>query len=86
MHRWRSRITLEVADVRVERLQDISQQDAKAEGLLESPACFYRKDHGEKPWPLPTEAYRDLWESINGPGSWETNPWVWVITFKPVSI
>lgn len=79
MPRWASRITLEVTDVRVERLQDISEADAIAEGaepLLVPP------DGGSTPH---VEGFRSLWESINGPGSWDANPWVWVITFRRIT-
>lgn len=78
MPRWASRITLEVTGVRVERLQDISEADAIAEGVNMHP------DHHGKPLTSiysPVQAYRDLWESINGQGSWAVNPWVWVISF-----
>ena len=86
MPRWASRITLEVTDVRVERLQDISEADAQAEGtpcyvcgghlhgLSEDDChCFHRK--------ATASDYRSLWESINGEGSWSLNPWVWVVSF-----
>ncbi len=69
MPRWASRITLEVTGVRVERLQDISTSDCWDEGIQASPDV--------DPW----HEYRGLWESINGPGSWDANPWVWVIEF-----
>jgi len=75
MPRWASRITLEVESVRVERLQAISEADAIAEGIKPFPSI---------PSKIPVMQYQDLWESINGPGSWEANPWVWVITFKRV--
>lgn len=81
MPRWASRITLEVTGVRVERLQDISIADAIAEGVNVHP------DHHGKPRTSiysPVKAYLDLWESINGPGSWDANPWVWVVEFKRV--
>lgn len=68
--RWASRILLEITAVRVERLQDISVGDCCAEGAP------LDKTHAVEPW------YRDLWESINGPGSWDVNPWVWVIDVK----
>lgn len=70
MPRWASRITLEVTGVRVERLQDISTADCWAEGLSASPDVD------------PVHEYRDLWEAINGPGSWDANPWVWAISFR----
>lgn len=70
MPRWAARITLEIVSVRVERLQDISEADAKAEGVSHS--CD-RMD---------SDAFFELWESINGPGSWAKNYWVWVIAFK----
>lgn len=80
MPRAASRITLEVTRVRVERLQDISEADAIAEGLTQKNGLF--ATDGEA-WQIdPRKAYRDLWESINGPGSWEANPWVWVIELK----
>ena len=69
MPRRASRITLEVTGVRVERLQDISEADSKAEGAV---------GHPDGPW----HAYRSLWTLINGPGSWDANPWVWVVEFK----
>lgn len=75
MPRWASRITLEVTGVRVERLQEINREDAIAEGC-EMPT----QAKGMHPWP--EDQYRDLWESINGEGSWKANPWVWVITFE----
>lgn len=94
MFRRDSRITLEVTGVRVERLQDISEADAIAEGLAvmeeHSPigkptgrmrAAVHIK--GEAPfWASPRDAYAALWNSINGTGSWEANPWVWVVEFR----
>jgi hypothetical protein len=81
MPRWASRILLEVVSVRVERLQDISKADAMAEGVAEWKTYL----HGLQPSMEHCYAYEDLWESINGPGSWETNPWVWVVEFKRVA-
>ena len=81
MPRAASRITLEVTGVRVERLQDISGADALAEGITLHP------NHRNKPRDNicgPVQTYRDLWEKINGPGSWDANPWVWVVEFKRV--
>ena len=74
MPRWASRITLEITNVRVERLQEISEADAWAEGI-DGEQLF--RAQGYAP-----DAYRQLWESINGAGSWAANPWVWVIEFK----
>lgn len=81
MPRIASRIDLEITGVRVERLNDISEADAVAEGVNVHP------DHHGKPRNSiysPVQAYCDLWESINGPDSWAANPWVWCLTFKRV--
>lgn len=75
MPRWASRILLEITNVRVERLQDISEADAKSEGAAWG-ACGAPQEGSHK------AGFAQLWESINGPGSWEANPWVWVIEFK----
>lgn len=77
MPRWASRILLEVVSIRVEQLQDISGSDCTAEGIVEESAPDYV--FGLQ------EAYRNLWNSINGPGAWESNPWVWVVEFKRVT-
>lgn len=88
MPRWASRITLEITSVRVERLQDISEADAMAEGCTENHnGYFWGGPHavsGLKQMATAVSAYRDLWESINGPGTWDANPWVWVVEFKRV--
>lgn len=77
MRRWMSRITLEVTDVRVERLLDISAADCRAEGHPQRPGCSQEaQDDAARDW------YMDLWISINGKGSWNANPFVWVVTFK----
>lgn len=75
MHHWASRITLEVTGVRVERLQDISVADAIAEGCPGG-------DHGDRY--AAVDQYRALWVSINGDGSWDANPCVWVVELKRV--
>lgn len=84
MPRWASRITLEVVSVRVERLQDISEEDAKAEGieLLNGRYTFNAGAHESH---TAVESFRALWESINGPGSWDSNPWLWVVEFKRIT-
>ena len=98
MPRWASRITLEVTDVRVQRLQDISEEDAIAEGIE------YYKDRMAEGWVSyepksnpyhyryfadPRDGFRTLWDSINskrdeGKYSWKSNPWVVAYTFKPI--
>lgn len=89
MPRWASRITLEVTGVRVERLQDITESDAIAEGsgpgyILAYPTIFHKGLEGYKETPENyREGYHRLWDSINGKKyPWESNPWVWVIEFK----
>jgi hypothetical protein len=75
-----SRISLEITGVRVERLQDISEDDALAEGC--SSTAIVHEDGEDYTGHYASEEYQDLWESINGPGSWDANPWVWVIESK----
>nr|MBL8412756.1 hypothetical protein [Dechloromonas sp.] len=89
MPRWASRLLLEITSVSIERLNNISEADAKAEGLHYDDEIPFNG-----PWFIgacepdgfanPVDAYRELWESINGTGSWEENPWVWVVQFKRV--
>jgi hypothetical protein len=83
MPRAASRIALEITGVRVERLQDIHPVDALKEGLEQCEDLPYRWDH---PVCLQTavKLYSELWEQINGPGSWAQNLWVWVVEFKRV--
>ncbi|WP_338615495.1 hypothetical protein [Pigmentiphaga sp. CHJ604] len=80
MPREACRIVLEITGLRVEKLQDISQDDAVAEG------CDDIRDMQPRPGRImyeggPRAAYQVLWESINGSGSWAANPWVWVVEF-----
>lgn len=86
MPRWASRITLEVTGVRVERLQDISETDAQAEGARECDPVSGREVLLAGPSQRGSFVlhYRDIWEQINGPESWDANPWVWVIEFKRI--
>ena len=83
MPRLASRILLEVVSVRVERLQDITRSDIKAEGLV-CPSELHSDDleYNYRQWYI--DEWIRLWKSINGPESWEQNPWVWVIGFKRV--
>jgi hypothetical protein len=83
MPRWASRILLEITAVRVERLQAISRSDIRAEGL-ECPPDLASDDVSPNYRDWYPAAWRDLWESINGAGAWDTNPWVWVVEFKRV--
>lgn len=83
MPRWASRITLEVTDVRVERLQDISREDALAEGVDDGFSGQYFPGYIDMPAPVAN--FRRLWDSINGKRagcSWADNPWVWVVAFQ----
>ena len=79
MPRWASRITLEITDVRVERLQKISEADAVAEGWTKQPE---RSDDPQVHADAARDWYSELWESANGAGSWDANPWVWVVSFR----
>lgn len=122
MPRWASRITLLVTDIRVQRLREISEEDAMAEGMIWDPPTAedaewwsaYCAEHGEDPADRPMEgvwlapgtrqgfggtkeqrarlqfgctakqAYRWVWDAINGAGSWDQNPWVAAITFERI--
>jgi len=87
MPRAASRILLEVTGVRVERLQDISEADAQAEGIAYSERfngyCIGMAEHFNSH--DPRQSYFSLWEAINGPGSVEANPWVWCVEFLRVT-
>lgn len=78
MPRLASRITLVVTDVRVERLQDITHGDVEAEGIqcegAPAPGNLQKAKHAVQ--------FIGLWESIHGRGSWDANPWVWVVEFE----
>ncbi|WP_341020955.1 hypothetical protein [Brevundimonas diminuta] len=80
MPRWAARLVLEITEVRVERLNVISEADAQAEGSQEPSllpiigACWSERD-----------AFAKLWEHINGAGSWASNPWVWAVSFRVLS-
>ena len=90
-----ARLFLKVTGVRVERLQDISEKDARAEGIR---ACFLHKEHGGE-WSESSgppfwgisdthstrkKAFAELWDSLNAERGygWDTNPWTWVIDFE----
>lgn len=86
-----ARILLEVTEVRVERLQSISEDDARAEGV----ETYYRENAewvarnealgGPGASPAPRDIYWQLWETINGRDSWDANPWVWAVSFRRVT-
>lgn len=96
MPRWASRITLEVTGVRVEGLQDITHEQAIAEGVhaIDVGSGYQPRysainaswadvvEQQADAYEDATMAFRDLWQSINGAGSWDANPWVWVVEFK----
>jgi hypothetical protein len=65
-----SRILLEITDVRVQRLQEISEEDARAEGC--------------EPFAYPRDRFHGLWDTIHGSGAWHANPWIWAITFRRI--
>ena len=70
MPRRASRILLEITDVRVQRLQEIGDEDARAEGC--------------EPFAYPRDRFQGLWDTIHGSGAWHANPWVWAITFRRI--
>ena len=110
MPRWASRLTLEITDVRVERLQSLSEEDAIAEGVFFTDygrRCFHEGQGNPSTCPASVEhhplkpgwmwkptlssdeclgsarhAYANLWNTINGPSSWQASPWIWALTFK----
>ena len=87
MPRAASRILLEITDVRAERLNTISEEDARAEGIIDGGClnCGEPEPCGcANPGPDATDAFAYLWQSIYGQESWNANPWVWVIEFKRV--
>lgn len=84
-----ARIWLQITDIRVERLQDISEEEAKKEGLKFAKStidpCYL--DYMVGGYNAMTTAYksfRSLWRKINGEESWDVNPWVWIIEFKRI--
>lgn len=93
MPRWASRLTLEVTDVRVERLQDCSAEDAIAEGLMQATkdGLLYKWGTPDMDWAdwriSPIDAFEWRWNQINAARGygWDVNPWVWVVTFQPAA-
>lgn len=81
MPRWASRLTLEAVNIRVERVQDISVSDMRAEGVEYGP-----HNRGEFAIQHTIREWKTLWDSINAKRGypWESNPWVWVLEFKRI--
>ena len=84
MPRAASRITLDVTGVRVERLNDISEDDARAEGCAPAWLDVNGEDVNAYGKPTYRQGFARLWRDINGDDSWESNPWVWVVEFKRI--
>lgn len=87
MPRWASRITLRVMGVKVERLQDISDADARAEGIVDGGclSCGMSEPcECDNPNPCAVDSFVRLWNTINGPNAWSKNPWVVAYTFERV--
>lgn len=94
MPRWASRLTLRITDVRVQRLQEISEEDAIAEGVegaFVEDGRYWRNyalsDEEAACSPMlvsPIHSFKSLWESIYGPESWHDDPWVWALTFEAI--
>ena len=93
--RWASRLTLTVTEVRVQRLQDISTEDAIAEGIegseIDGWRCYLPEPKNQDAWQCPRESFRTLWDSINakragGAYAWAANPWVTATSFHAAKI
>ncbi len=90
MPRWASRLTLEITGVRVERVQDISEEDARAEGVepcggfMASAGCWTNYGSDGSSFSTARESFFSLWERINGAESLAANSWVWVVEFRRV--
>lgn len=80
MPRWASRLTLSLSEIRVERVQDISEADARAEGLAHWARAHCEPGAAESMNPL--ELWRLAWTSIHGEDEWSRNPWCWALTFS----
>jgi hypothetical protein len=86
MPKWASRIWERITDIRVERLQDITEADAIAEGVVKFPEGYIFESYTfDGVCTSAIASYHTLWESINGAGSWDLSPWVWVITTEILS-
>ncbi|WP_205520003.1 hypothetical protein [Pyxidicoccus caerfyrddinensis] len=93
MPRWASRLTLEVVSVRVERLHDITEEDARAEGVERHPTENGWRNYEPEPHfegvayhTTARESFASLWRFLNGAESWDASPWVWRVEFKRVEV
>ena len=93
MPRWASRITLEVAGVRCQRLQDITEKDARAEGIQvlplqseDDPSAWWQSSPGVHQDRTARGSFIQLWDSINGKGAWSRSGWVWAYSFRQVEV
>lgn len=86
MPKWAARILLEVVSVRAERLQDITQCDAIAEGMPPSHPSVDRISQGFGYPDFSRSAFAQTWDACYGKGAWDANPWVWRVEFKPVEV
>lgn len=84
MPRWACRLLLEVTDVRVERLQAITYEQAAAEGVHRDQRMWYATDEGGPAFKYPEQAFAQLWRQTGG--DWDANPWVWVVEFKRAEV
>lgn len=90
MPRWASRTTLRITEIRPELLNSISAEDALAEGIRSSKEIvprlteYFYIDDPDVGWYTAKSAYVALWDKINGEGSWDNNPWVWVVVFEVI--
>lgn len=82
MPRWASRLALAITDVRVQRVQEISEEDACWEGAMGPFPTFSHGEIGEGGPDSHRDGFADLWNSINGPDAWQRNDWVWALTFE----
>lgn len=84
-----TRLWLKIKSIKGERLQEISEKDAKAEGIMQGKNGYYLDYLNKHSWSiqhteLPIDSFKSLWKSIHGEESWDSNPWVWVIDFERI--
>ena len=91
MPRWASRLTLRITNIRVERVQEISEEESVLEGVeWDHEHGSGWKEYGKGAWPgvaacvFARDSFKELWNSINGPDAWDRNDWVWCIEFSVI--